>query len=365
MKFSQLAVSAFLASSALAIPVADPDVVTVIETAQDIDYVTDIQNVYVTVNAGQESSVAPVPSPDAAAAANQDQVVVTVTADPSAASPTSDSDVTYVEATVYVDQNGNPVTPDANSPAPASSTATPLSFYTYRHTHSSVESSVEPAPTPSSTSDNAVVTVIISDNSVSDSTPVTSTTEEVPTSTTEEVPTPTTSTVEEISTPSPSPTQDSQPENVQDSAASVSDSSSNQLDSFASGCTDLHNSLRAKHSAPPLTWNSTLADYAKNYLSNQNCVFEHSGGPYGENLAMGYPSAENAIQGWYDEIKSYDFSSGQFSLSTGHFTQVVWKDTTQVGCHLYDCGSGKGGFLACEYYPAGNVIGYFLENVIA
>ncbi|KAF5102023.1 hypothetical protein D0Z03_000479 [Geotrichum reessii] len=356
MKFSQLAVSAFLASSAFAIPVADPDVVTVIETAQDVDYVTAVQNVYVTVVAGQESSVAPVPSPDTAAA-NQGQDVVTVTADPSAASPTSNGDVAYVEATVYVDQNGNPVTPNVNSPAPASSTISPLSFYTYRHTHSSVESSVEPAPTSSSTSNDAVVTTSVIADSVSDSTPVTSTIEEAPT--------PTTSTVEEISTSTPSPTQDSQTENVQDSAAAVSDSSSSQLDSFASGCTDLHNSLRAKHSAPPLTWNSTLADYAKNYLSNQNCVFAHSGGPYGENLAIGYPSAENAIQGWYDEIKDYDFSSGQFSMSTGHFTQVVWKDTTQVGCHLYDCGSGRGGFLACEYYPAGNIIGYFLENVIA
>jgi hypothetical protein len=45
---------------------------------------------------------------------------------------------------------------------------------------------------------------------------------------------------------------------------------------------DAHNTLRAKHGAAPLTWSDTLATYAQNWANR--CVFEHSAGPYGENL---------------------------------------------------------------------------------
>jgi pathogenesis-related protein 1 len=48
---------------------------------------------------------------------------------------------------------------------------------------------------------------------------------------------------------------------------------------------DPHNALRAQHGAKPLVWNSTLADYANNWAGK--CVFQHSGGPYGECIASG------------------------------------------------------------------------------
>lgn len=133
---------------------------------------------------------------------------------------------------------------------------------------------------------------------------------------------------------------------------------------YAKKCINKHNDDRSKHSAPKMSWNQTLADYAKKYLQNQNCVFAHSGGPYGENIAMGYDSAEDAIKAWYDEYKSYNFKSGQFSEGTGHFTQMVWKSSEQIGCADVDCGS-KGKFMACEYFPRGNVAGQFVDNVLS
>ncbi|KAA8900625.1 hypothetical protein TRICI_006183 [Trichomonascus ciferrii] len=136
------------------------------------------------------------------------------------------------------------------------------------------------------------------------------------------------------------------------------------IDEYAKKCIDRHNNDRSKHSAPKLAWNDTLADYAKKYLQNQNCVFAHSGGPYGENIAMGYDSAEDAIKAWYEENKKYNFQAGQFSESTGHFTQMVWKSSTQIGCADVDCGD-KGTFMACEYFPRGNVMGQFVENVLS
>lgn len=134
------------------------------------------------------------------------------------------------------------------------------------------------------------------------------------------------------------------------------------LGSFEQGIVDYHNQVRAEHGAPAMVWNSTIAQFASDYLSSDNCVFKHSGGPYGENIAMGYPDVHGAMEAWYDEYSDYDYSAGQFSSATGHFTQMVWVDTTSVGCALDDCNGRP--FLVCEYYPRGNVIGYFTENVL-
>jgi hypothetical protein len=52
------------------------------------------------------------------------------------------------------------------------------------------------------------------------------------------------------------------------------------------------------------------------------------------------------------------------SPTTGHFTQLVWKSTRQVGCSRHECdGDVKGWLLVCEYAPSGNVIGAFERNV--
>ena len=47
-----------------------------------------------------------------------------------------------------------------------------------------------------------------------------------------------------------------------------------------------------------------------------------------------------------------------------HFTQVVWKGTTELGCAHALCnnlipGAGQAHFYVCEYSPSGNVIGQF------
>ena len=92
------------------------------------------------------------------------------------------------------------------------------------------------------------------------------------------------------------------------------------------------------------------------------------GGPYGENLASGYPNTTAAVAAWGDERTHYNFAAAQFSETTGHFTQLVWKSTTSTGCSATNCegkgdGSAPGWFVVCEYYPPGNVIGEFKQNV--
>ena len=130
---------------------------------------------------------------------------------------------------------------------------------------------------------------------------------------------------------------------------------------------DEHNRLRALHvDTDPLTWSDTLAQYAEEYAAAYNCssgVLHHSGGPYGENLAIGY-SLSNAVDAWYAEIKYYNYSNPGFASNDGHFTQVVWKDTKQVGCAIRYCNSVWQNYVVCEYDPSGNYLGEFADNVM-
>lgn len=56
----------------------------------------------------------------------------------------------------------------------------------------------------------------------------------------------------------------------------------------------LHNSLRARHGAAPLSWDDSLAGAAQQWA--EGCVMQHSNGGWGENLAMGYSSPDGSVQ---------------------------------------------------------------------
>ncbi|HMG22286.1 MAG TPA: CAP domain-containing protein [Kofleriaceae bacterium] len=135
----------------------------------------------------------------------------------------------------------------------------------------------------------------------------------------------------------------------------------------AAAWVEAHNRVRAKHCAGELAWSAKLAQAAQrwaNALRDRGCSFGHSGGSYGENLAAGTTATldpATVVKMWYDEIAEYRFPDGGFSSKTGHFTQVVWRGTTQVGCGRSQC---KGmDIFVCEYSPAGNWEGQYRDNV--
>ncbi len=75
-------------------------------------------------------------------------------------------------------------------------------------------------------------------------------------------------------------------------------------------------------------------------------VFEHSSsydlpppaGPAGENLAIGYITGAQAIDGWYSEIAHWAFDPGDGTGNSGttrHFTAMVWNGVKKLGCGLY------------------------------
>ncbi|KXL48636.1 hypothetical protein M433DRAFT_30432, partial [Acidomyces richmondensis BFW] len=135
---------------------------------------------------------------------------------------------------------------------------------------------------------------------------------------------------------------------------------------FQSAVLNSTNYYRAQYQANALTWDSKLAEYAQNY--SHQCVFLHSGGPYGENLAEGFSSVATSVDAWANEENEYDYADPKFSEATGHFTQLVWKNTTTVGCGITLCtnhneNGANGLYLVCEYSPAGNVAGEFRQEV--
>lgn len=86
--------------------------------------------------------------------------------------------------------------------------------------------------------------------------------------------------------------------------------------------------------------------------------------PDGANLAA------QLMSSWYGEAADYDYANPGFSANTGHFTQLVWKNTTQVGCGAAEGQTVIGGsiytgvYVVCQYAPHGNVQGQFPQNVL-
>ena len=69
------------------------------------------------------------------------------------------------------------------------------------------------------------------------------------------------------------------------------------------------------------------------------------------------------VKMWYDEVSMYNFNKPGFGMDTGHFTQVVWKATTRVGCGIAMSNNGKV-YAVCQYTPPGNYNNEFKLNVL-
>ncbi|XP_023511603.1 basic form of pathogenesis-related protein 1-like [Cucurbita pepo subsp. pepo] len=121
---------------------------------------------------------------------------------------------------------------------------------------------------------------------------------------------------------------------------------------------DAHNAVRANYGVGPVSWNTTLAvdaqDFARTMIGT--CEMVYSNGLYGENMALAYEktTAELTVNYWASEKKFYEYKSNKcIEEECGHFRQVVWKDTTSIGCAEVEC--IKDYILTvCNYYPPGN-----------
>ena len=103
---------------------------------------------------------------------------------------------------------------------------------------------------------------------------------------------------------------------------------------------DRHNHYRTMHQAGNLCWDASLASNAQQDSSRLGCgaMIHAKGEGVGENLMGGQSTGTaGAVDGWYNEISKYDWSNPGYKEETGHFTQVVWKGSTSLGCDA-SCG---------------------------
>lgn len=139
------------------------------------------------------------------------------------------------------------------------------------------------------------------------------------------------------------------------------------------GITTLHNQARAAvipkpaTAIPALTWNTTVAAAAQKVANT--CVFKHSGNGYGENIyaaAGSIPTPTQVVKSWTSESVNYTYSTNSCASGKvcGHYTQVVWRGSKQLGCAQRTCttnspftGFPTWYFWVCNYSPAGNIIG--------
>ena len=135
----------------------------------------------------------------------------------------------------------------------------------------------------------------------------------------------------------------------------------------------IHNNARKDVGVSNLNWSEELSEDASKWaeqMAKDDRMYhsENDSRPgQGENLFYttatdSLTPARNASQLWYNEIELYTYSpimSGQNNFSEiGHYTQMVWNSTTEVGMAMAVSSSGKT-YVAARYSPAGNFVGEY------
>lgn len=143
-----------------------------------------------------------------------------------------------------------------------------------------------------------------------------------------------------------------------------------------------HNETRQAVGLESLKWSCALAEFAQkwantdtgNHSTEQQRKGIVPGDGAGENLAHGFDSetpvtVQSMIQGWIDEKQFLQSdrktcTANPKNIPCGHYTQMVWRATTEVGCGIIrksnsftEDSKGKASYLVCIYNPGGNTDG--------
>lgn len=146
------------------------------------------------------------------------------------------------------------------------------------------------------------------------------------------------------------------------------------------GITQAHNDVRAMASAtdplPPLVWSDKLAATAAAWVAMCRDtqapigLLDHNperstGHPYyvgesvyGKGGSPDLSTPKEAVTAWAAEQTSYDYATNTCNGICGHYTQIVWRATTELGCAIGECqGLTFRTSIVCNYGPGGNQMG--------
>jgi uncharacterized protein YkwD len=125
-----------------------------------------------------------------------------------------------------------------------------------------------------------------------------------------------------------------------------------------------HNKERQLLNISDLIWSDELAEYAAEWalqLAEANAGIHHrDSDDFGENISWFSAAPDDFSEGvslWNEEKKYFKYKAiGNDWAKSGHYTQVIWKNTDRVGC---GCALGASGtfFFVCNYDPPGNYMG--------
>ena len=122
-----------------------------------------------------------------------------------------------------------------------------------------------------------------------------------------------------------------------------------------------HNAVRAGVGMARLEWSDRLAARAQDWadtLGTRNQFFHRPHSTYGENLfeiTGASVSPAYVVNAWAEEARDYDYRANRCRGVCGHYTQIVWGDTKDVGCAVAR-GAGREVWV-CDYDPPGNWAG--------
>jgi uncharacterized protein YkwD len=122
-----------------------------------------------------------------------------------------------------------------------------------------------------------------------------------------------------------------------------------------------HNAARAAVKTKPLVWSDKLAvaaqDWANVLITRQGLIHQKKS-KYGENMyemTGGKSTPEAVVKVWTSEGSDYDYKTNRCRGACGHYTQVIWRDSKELGCAVARRGDRE--VWVCEYSPPGNYVG--------
>lgn len=138
-----------------------------------------------------------------------------------------------------------------------------------------------------------------------------------------------------------------------------------------------HNQARAQAMPVPspalaqVAWSTTAENQAKSWA--MGCRFVHSMvNGFGENLyaataSGGAPTPQEIVSSWVSEVSDYNYQTNTCAAGKqcGHYTQVVWRASVQIGCAIQRCTANSPFGMTfptwylgvCNYQPQGNIVG--------